>query len=82
MRVRSRFAANRRSRRIRAQFCQCDGRGHERRGRILRSVSDLLSLDDKTRRTMRNAAIQTSLEYSVEKAAYSEYVAFSEFLAN
>jgi glycosyltransferase involved in cell wall biosynthesis len=49
---------------------------------ILRSVSDLLSLDDKTRRTMRNAAIQTSLEYSVEKAAYSEYVAFSEFLAN
>jgi hypothetical protein len=30
---------------------------------------------------MRNAAIKTSLEYSVEKAAYTEYAAFSEFLA-
>ena len=47
---------------------------------ILRAVSDLLSLDDKTRRTMRNAAMKTSLDYSVEKAAYTEYVAFSEFL--
>ena len=49
---------------------------------IMRAVSDLLSLDDKTRRAMRNAAIRTSLEYSVEKAAHTEYVAFSEFLAN
>jgi hypothetical protein len=48
---------------------------------ILNSVSELVSLDDKSRREMRRAAIRTSLEYTIEKAAFSEFAAFEEFLA-
>jgi glycosyltransferase involved in cell wall biosynthesis len=48
---------------------------------IMRAVSDIILLDGKARKGMTVAAVETSLNYTAEKAAFSEYTAFSELLA-
>lgn len=48
---------------------------------ILEIVSEHLAASAATRAAMRRRAIVTGLDYSIERAAFSEYEAFSSYLA-
>jgi len=47
---------------------------------ILEAVHEYVSNNESIRKQMRHAAISTALDYSIERAAFSEFEAFSEFL--
>jgi len=47
---------------------------------ILEAVHEYVSNNDLIRKQMRHAAIATALDYSIERAAFSEFEAFSAFL--
>ena len=47
---------------------------------IIATVGDFVAAGESVRRRMREAAIATALDYTIDKAAFSEYRAFSRFL--
>lgn len=48
---------------------------------IMEAVRDYVTAGIETRAAMRYAAVTTALNFSIERAAYSEYEAFASFLA-